>query len=180
MREWNVVVTVEDTEGFHAARHKLRCFGQIAQTDCHNVLAMRVDDVASFLDALDAMLAADKSLLNFVARILPAHVSFDFESPDEFKSKAREAVARWLPRLAGKSFHVRFHRRGQRRELPSLETEKLLDGFILAGRRQLGTPALVSFSDPDFGIDVETIADRAGLSLWTRDDLNHYPSLRID
>jgi len=29
-------------------------------------------------------------------------------------------------------------------------------------------------------IDIETVGNRAGLSLWARDDLRHYPFLRID
>jgi tRNA(Ser,Leu) C12 N-acetylase TAN1 len=59
----------------------------------------------------------------------------------------------WLPRLAGRSFHVRFHRRGSRHALRS----------------------------PDVAVIViDTIDDRAGVSLWTREDLARHRLLRPD
>jgi tRNA(Ser,Leu) C12 N-acetylase TAN1 len=180
MKDWNVIVTVDDTEGFHAARRSLRAFGSVVSTDFHNVLAMRVPDVQGFLEALDARIAVDKSLLNDVSRILPAQVSFDFATPDEFKAKARAAVLQWAPRLTGQRFHVRLNRRGHRADLPSVEVERLLDDAVLAKTDELGGRAHVAFSDPDYVIDVETIGERAGLSLWSREDLRRFPFLRID
>jgi tRNA(Ser,Leu) C12 N-acetylase TAN1 len=38
----------------------------------------------------------------------------------------------------------------------------------------------VSFSDPDAVIVIDTIDDRAGISLWTRDELARHRLLRPD
>ena len=49
--EWNVIVTVCDG-GFLEARHLLRESGEVVPTEYHNVIAMRVADVRTFLKAL--------------------------------------------------------------------------------------------------------------------------------
>jgi hypothetical protein len=41
-------------------------------------------------------------------------------------------------------------------------------------------PARVSFTDPDALIAIDTIDGRAGISLWTRDDLARHRLLRPD
>jgi hypothetical protein len=43
-----------------------------------------------------------------------------------------------------------------------------------------GTPARVSFDDPDFVIDIETLNDEAAISGWTRDDLSNHPFVRVE
>lgn len=103
-----------------------------------------------------------------------------FQSPEEFEAKAREAVGSWLTRLAGKSFHVRLHRRGFKRRLSSQEEERSLDTFLLQSLEQRGTPGRITFDDPDAIIAVETVGQRAGFSLWTREDMQRYPFLKLD
>ena len=44
------------------------------------------------------------------------------------------------------------------------------------GRR----PRPISFKDPDAVIVIDTIDHRAGIALWTRDDLKHHRLLRPD
>lgn len=180
MFDWNVIVTARDAEGYRAARRALRAFGRVERTAFYNVLALRVADVGEFLATLVARIAEDKTLLNDVARILPAQVVFDFTTPNEFLARARETVLRWAECLAGRRFHARFTRRGRRRELPSLEVERFLNDAILAATAGLGRPAHIDFTDPDYVIDVETLADRAGISLWSREDLMRAPFLKID
>jgi tRNA(Ser,Leu) C12 N-acetylase TAN1 len=43
-----------------------------------------------------------------------------------------------------------------------------------------GTPGSISFDDPDAIVAIESVGQRAGVSLWTREDLRRYPFLRLD
>jgi hypothetical protein len=43
-----------------------------------------------------------------------------------------------------------------------------------------GAPGTLSFSDPDAIIAIDSVDDRAGMSLWTREDLKRHPLLRPD
>ena len=96
------------------------------------------------------------------------------------EAHAREIVVAWRSALAGKAFHVRLHRRGFRKQLPSTDEERFLDGALRAALEADGTFGRISFDDPDAIIDVETVGGRAGLSLWTRDDLARHAFLNLD
>lgn len=180
MKDWNVVITVNDSEGFRKARREFQRFGDVAATDYHNVLVLRVPDVPKFLDLFRSITEADKSLLNCVSRVAPAGFAFDFLAPEEFRIKARTIVLGWLALLCGHSFHVRMHRRGLKRELPSPSVEQFLSDAILSGARERGWPSRIDFADPDYVIGVETAGNRAGVTLWTRNDLRRFPFLRVD
>jgi hypothetical protein len=41
-------------------------------------------------------------------------------------------------------------------------------------------PGSISFTDPAFVIVIDTIDDRAGLALWSREDLSRHRLLRPD
>ena len=64
--------------------------------------------------------------------------------------------------------------------LSSLEEEKRLDEFLLELTKEGGNPGHITFEDPDVLIAVETVAHRAGLSLWTHEDLQRYPFVRVE
>ena len=98
----------------------------------------------------------------------------------EPEAKAREASLTWIPDLAGKSFHVRMYRRGFKGQLSSQSEESFLDGILLDALNKIGKPGRITFENPDAIIALETIDSRAGLSLWTREDLQRYPFLRLD
>jgi tRNA(Ser,Leu) C12 N-acetylase TAN1 len=105
---------------------------------------------------------------------------FDFHSAEEFDAKALAVARGWAARLGGRSFHVRLHRRGLKGRLPSQPHEQVLDRALLIALDAAGTPGRITFDDPDAIIDIETVGNRAGMSLWVRDDLKRYPFLRID
>ena len=155
-------------------------FGGVAATDYHNVLVLRVPDVPRFIELLRSITEADKSLLNCVSRVAPAGFAFDFLAPEEFRIKARTIVLRWLVLLCGHSFHVRMHRRGLKKELPSPSVEQFLSDAVLSGAKERGVPSRIDFADPDYVVDVETVGNRACLTLWTRNDLRRLPFLRVD
>ena len=61
-----------------------------------------------------------------------------------------------------------------------MDEERFLDTYLLEALATAGTPGQIRFSDPDAIIALETIGPRAGLSLWTREELERYPLLHLD
>lgn len=179
MAEWNVVATVNSRQFIRACR-LLEQYGRVDRTDYYNVMVMSVDDVTEFLARLEELTAHVPDVLDVVSRAVPVATSFDFQTAKEFEARARQAVLRWTSELAGKSFHVRLHRRGFKHKLPSQQEERLLDETLLSALEAAGTPGSITFDDPDAIIDVEIVGHRAGMSCWTRDDLRRYPFLKLD
>lgn len=179
MKDWNVVVTIHEGH-FREAFDLLKDFGQVGKTDFFNVLVMKGDNIQRLMTALRERISEQPSILSIVARIMPAFRSFNFHSPEEFEEKAREGVKDWIPSLSGKGFHVRIHRRGFKGRLSSLKEEQFLDNYLTCTLDERGATGHITFTDPDCIIAIETVANRAGLSLWTRDDLEAYPFLRLD
>lgn len=178
MHDWNVVVTVHEQE-YKYAQQLLGEFGLVSRTDFYNVYAVKADDIPQMLERLRERMATDERIGFSLARVVPVTRSFTFQTPEEFEAKAKEPVLPWVPELAGKGFHVRMHRRGFKGRLSSQQEERFLDQFLLGNLEQAGTPGHITFEDPDAILAVETISQRAGLSLWTRDDLKRYPFLHL-
>lgn len=115
-----------------------------------------------------------------MARVMSATARFNFDSQEQFKSLAREAVLGWTRESAGKRFHARLHRRGFKGQLSSPEEERQLDAALLDAPEKAATPGAITFDAPDAILAIETVDNRAGLSLWTREDLRRFPLLRLD
>lgn len=179
MREWNVIITVFQ-DGFRRAVRALQKFGEVEHGYYHNVLGMKVDDPMALLQAIEQQTALEPALFDSISRVAPAMQTFEFHSAEEFREKARAAVLKWVPDLAGRSFHVRLHRRGFKHELESPAAEKSLAEALLDALAEQGSSASISFSDPDVIISIDTIDHRAGLAAFTREDLAHHPLLRPD
>lgn len=179
MKDWNVVVTIFQ-DGFRRALRALSALGPIKRTPYHNVLAMRVDDPVKVLEAIELKTEESTALYDAISRVSPATHSFGFQSAEEFLEKATNVLAEWSPKLAGRSFHVRLHRRGSKYDLGTQETEHSLNEVLLDATTKLGVPGKLSFTDPDAVIAIDTIDDRAGVALWTRDDLAQHRLLRPD
>jgi tRNA(Ser,Leu) C12 N-acetylase TAN1 len=180
--DWNVVVTAYDWRGLRSARRLLSRYGEVARTEFHNVLVLRVADVAAFLGAISAAAEHDASMRNDNSRVMPAQATFAFATTVEFEEKARTIARQWADRMAGRSFHVRLHRRrgDSPAKLSAQAEERSLDDAILERLRELGRPGRLDLEDPDYVIDIETVGERAGMSLWSRDDLERFPFLRVD
>ena len=95
-------------------------------------------------------------------------------------TKTKAVLGEWLPQLRSHTFHVRLHRRGMNDPRSSSELEQSLGEALLDGLEQQGTAGTISFSNPDAVIAIDTVDDRAGLALWTREDLSRYKMLRPD
>jgi tRNA(Ser,Leu) C12 N-acetylase TAN1 len=179
MKDWNLVISVGE-HGYSKAKHLLAELGAVSKTDYYNVLVMRVDDPLAVLTLLSQRVREEPGLDHVITRALPVSTTFEFQSPGEFEDKARRAVTQWLTELAGASFHVRMHRRGFKGRLGSQEEEQFLDHHLIEALAAAGSPGRIDFDDPDIIIAVDTVNQRAGLSLWRREDLERYPLLKLD
>lgn len=179
MIDWNVVVSVNE-HGFRKASDILGELGKIKRSEFLNVLLMQTEDIYNLLEILRTKFLEDQDNLSFLSRLIPVIVTFTFQTPVEFEKKSGTTVLTWVPELAGKSFHVRMHRRGFKGKLSSLKEEQHLDHILLEALNAAGTPGRITFDDPDAILAVETIANRAGLSLWTREQMARYPFIRLN
>lgn len=179
MHDWNVVVSLYQ-EGFRRALKALRELAPTEPSPYHNVLLMKADDPMALLAAIERRTEERTALYDAISRVAPASRSFDFRSAEEFAEKAKQIVGEWSASLGGRSFHVRLHRRGAKLDLGTQDAERLFDDVILDATAKAGNPAKVSFTDPDAVIAIDTIDDRAGLALWTREELARHRLLRPD
>lgn len=173
---WNVVVTLPEATA-PQARRVLRRWGWVHRTGYFHVLVMAVSDPDGFVHELGEAVAETPGILNFIAHVFAAEWTFDFASVEEFERKARDLALGWVPQLAGKRFHIRLHRRGLKGVLSTPKEERFLDEALLEALNTAGTPGYIGFDDPDFVIHIETIDRRAGMALWSRDDMQRYPFL---
>ena len=179
IQNWNVVVTVFQG-GFKRAVRALRELGRVERSPYHNVLVMTVDNPLDLLDAIERRSADDPALYDAISRVAPASRCFDFTTASEFCEQSQAIALEWLPGLANRSFHVRVHGRGLGRYLHTQDAERLIDDALLAALEKEGVPGAVSFDDPDAVIAIDSVDNRAGMALWTRDDLKRHPLLRPD
>jgi tRNA(Ser,Leu) C12 N-acetylase TAN1 len=179
VKDWNIIVTIYQ-EGFRRALRALQDIGPAERGPYHNVLVMKVDHPMAFLEAIERLTEERPALYDAIARVAPAMRAFDFSSAEGFKDNAKTIVLEWLPSLAGKSFHARLHRRGPKLGLHTPDVERFLNDIIIEATAKAGLPGRISFTDPDAVIVIDTVDDRAGLAMWTREDIAHHRLLRPD
>jgi tRNA(Ser,Leu) C12 N-acetylase TAN1 len=178
MSNWNMVAT--SVEGkYNQALAFLVQFGTVKPTAYYNVVMLLAHDVQGLMTTLAAEWESQGGRLLLLQRVVPMTHTFNFSDREGFGKHAAAVALTWVPRLAGKSFHVRMHRRGFREHLRSVEEEQLLNTVIVEATAQAGQAASVSYDDPDAIVAVETIGSHAGMSLWFREDLQRYPFLHI-
>lgn len=179
MTKWNVVITIQE-HFFEQAWKCLKPFGVLAKTDFYNVLVMQTEDTQQTLQQLQKKLTADADLQTAISRVMPVTHGFTFQFVEQFETQARAVVETLLPEVTNKTFHVRLHRRGFKGRLSTIEEEKFLDTYILDQLEQSGSPCKINFDNPDVIIAVETVAQQAGISIWSREDIERYPILKLD
>jgi tRNA(Ser,Leu) C12 N-acetylase TAN1 len=175
-QSWNAIVTARK-DRLPDARRGLRALGRVERTGFYNVLALEVGEPESFLPRLEQLVGDRPGLADSIASVFRAERCFDFSDVADFEAKAREAALPCVPQLAGKSFHVRVHRRGRKGTLVSPDEERALADALLEATREAGNPAHVTFDDPDAIVLLETIGGRAGIALHTREDRHRHPLL---
>ncbi len=179
MNRWNILVSTFQG-GYRRASRALRKLGVVENTPYQNVIAMTATDPMALLDAIERSTEEIPALYDAISRVAPANAVFRFGSVDELKRKAKAIVLQCIPRLGGRSFHVRLRRRGARHEIHAHEVERYLDEALIDALAQANSPGKISFTDPDAVIAIDTVDDCAGLALWTREDLVRHRLLRPD
>ena len=179
MKDWNAVITVYQ-DGLRRALRTLKQFGPIERSPYHNVLLMRVEDPIALLDAIERKTEENTALYDAISRVAPAMRTVEFHSVEELGEKLKPILLEWLPRLSGSSFHVRLRRRGNGHDLRTPDAERLCDDLLLEATATAGAPCRISFTDPDVIIAIDTVDERAGVGLWTREDLARHRLLRPD
>ena len=175
---WNVIVTLPEATA-PQARRILQRWGRLHHSGYFHVLVATVADPDQFLREFGAAVAETPGLLNFIAHVFAAQQTFNFATVEEFERKARDLALAWVPPLGGKRFHVRLHRRGLKGVLSTPSEERFLDDVLLGALSAAGTPGHIGFDDPDFVIHIETIDRRAGMALWSREEMQRYPFLSV-
>ncbi len=155
-------------------------FGAVERSPYHNVLVMKVEDPTALLEAIERKTEENSALYDAISRVAPVMRTIEFHSVEEFRDRLKSILLEWLPRLTGSSLHVRVHRRGDRQDLRTPDAERLFDDLLLEATAAAGAPCKISFTDPDAVIAIDTVDDRAGVALWTREDLDRHRLLRPD
>lgn len=101
---------------------------------------MAVDDPRAVAEALAAQIAAEPGILNFISRLVPLDAAFELGPLEHAADRLFAAFEPMLPRLAGKSFHVRVHKRGPGKALSGHELERTLNERLLQALAARGTP----------------------------------------
>ena len=179
MNDWNVVISVYQ-DGFRRALRALKEYGSVERSPYYNVLVMRVEDPTALLETIERKTETNMALYDAISRVAPAMRTIDFHSIEEFKEKITPILIEWLPQLTESSFHVRLHRRGDRHGLRTPDVERLFDDLLLDAMAKKGVQCRISFTEPDAVIVIDTVDDRAGIGLWTSEDLTRHRLLRPD
>jgi tRNA(Ser,Leu) C12 N-acetylase TAN1 len=179
MWAFNLVVTTASGGRYRHLLHELSPLGEFRRTDFLGVILGQVAQVPVFLEQVRA--ERERRLIAFadLGRAVPVECVFPFHV-EEFLDKAQAAIRPYLERLAGRRFYVRLERRGLKGQIVSPEAERALDGFVKAELEQAGKGAEVDFASPDAVIVVETVGDRCGVGLLTRELLERYDFVRVD
>jgi tRNA(Ser,Leu) C12 N-acetylase TAN1 len=178
MSNWNLIVTTAEGKYMQALGFLAR-FGVVKPTSYYNVVMMEVHNVPQLMESLAQEWENRGGRLLLLQRVVPMSHTFNFMDHQAFGARAVEILSGWTDRLAGKTFHVRMHRRGFKDQLHSEQDERFLNAAIVDATTQCGNPAAVSYEDPDMVVAVETIGNQAGMSLWPREDFQRYPFLHI-
>jgi len=132
------------------------------------------------MENLLAKKTADPLAGKAIARFVPVSLTFYYKNIEEFEKKALKGIFFLTKDLGGKKFHVRMHRRGFKRRISSKEEEAFLDRVLLEALERRGAAGSISFTDPDAVIIIETVGQRAGMAIYTREELARYPFLHVD
>ena len=179
MKDWNVVATIAEN-CFKEAFSLLSHYDHVEKTPFRNVLTLKVENTETFLKSFLQDMQKDPAYRRVFCRVIPCTHCFFFQTLSAFEEKAKQCIQSFLPQLAHRSFHVRMHRRGFYGTIKSQDEAGLLGDYLNEQLRSQGAEGKVTFDDPDVILDVEIVAQQAGFSLWTREQRNCYPFLKLD
>ncbi|MCX8099884.1 MAG: RNA 3'-terminal phosphate cyclase [Geminicoccaceae bacterium] len=176
---WNLVATVH-AQGWREALGVLGRYGKVRKTPYYNVVVMAVDDPRAVAEDLARRIAAEPGLMNFISRVVPLDAALELGPLEQAEERLFAAFLPFLPRLAGRTFHVRVHKRGPGKALSAHALERALGERLLRALEAAGTPGRLAFDDVDLILVVEIVDQRAGIAAFDRDDRARFPFLRLD
>lgn len=179
MRDWNLIVTI--TPGpqhvHHVLKH-LRSFGHFALSSFMDVCIGHVEDVPEFLDRIQAARAREEEWAGVIGRVIPVQCTFTF-TPESLEDRIKEAVAPLVAGMRSGSFHVRLERRGMAGKIPTQQIERAVADHVFALAQAQGTRLETDFEHPDYVVVAETVGERAGVALLTRELSSRYPFVHV-
>jgi tRNA(Ser,Leu) C12 N-acetylase TAN1 len=178
MKTCNLLVTMAEKAHFGYLLRELSRYGEFQKTEFFGVILGQVPNLNDFLEDIRKRGAEEDPFFQEISRMVPFDSFFVFRL-DNFLDKSREAISPYLKQLAGKRFYVRLERRGLKGKIVSPEVEKSLDTFIMEKLGERGTSATVDFADPDAIVALETVGDRCGVSLLSRDMMDRYEFVKV-
>ena len=178
MWEFNVVATMAGEGRFRHLMEELRPYGDFHRTEFLGVIIGRVEDPAAFLETVREKTARQLIAFQDLGRVIPVERVFTFRAED-FVERVCEAIHPYIEHLADKRFYVRLERRGLKGKIISPEAERTVDAFIEEELDRQGKSARIDFDHPDAVLAVETIGDRCGVALLTRELMERYPFVRV-
>ncbi len=179
MWQFNVLVTMASDGRYRHLLDELAEYGEFHKTGFHGVALGRVTDMELFFEAIRQKRTGQCMALQDLARVVPLEQVFTF-TVDGFPTRLCEALRPWIERLAEHRFYVRLERRGLKGQIISPDIEQALDAYILDELRELGHTARIDFEDPDAVVVIETVGDRCGVGLITRELQTRYDFVRVD
>jgi tRNA(Ser,Leu) C12 N-acetylase TAN1 len=177
MKDWNVVVTSHMNQERQLAR-ELAGLGEFQASGFREVLIGKVPELPSFLETLGRLWEEKPFFPHLLSTVVPVRLTFPF-TLENLLDRLKEEVLILAPEIGDKAFYVRMKRRGHKGELSSLEVEQALDQFLKEELAARGYKAHVDFSQPEVIVVVETIHNRSGLGLVTRQMKERYPFIKV-
>ncbi len=177
MEKWNILATAQKRQERYLLR-LLNNYGEFRGSGYRDVILGYVADIPAFLEALEGIRREAPQKLRSLGQIVPLEKNFQFDVAD-FREMAKEAVSPYIGQLEDSRFFVRVVRRGHKGELSGMEAEKELDGFILKSLEDKGKRAMINIEEFEKMIIIETVENRAGVGLLTRELKEKYPLIKV-
>lgn len=173
MDTWNILVTsLMGSE--RTVFSELKALGDFKKAGFKDVYIGEVENLDAFMEALQK----DIFLLPNVGKVIPIEKHFTFHV-EEFEEILKGTLIDYLQQLEGRSFYVRIERRGFKGKLNSLAEEQALDRFLLEALKEKNKDGRIDFENPDFIVVVETLGERCGVGLISREMKTKHPVIRI-
>lgn len=178
MWDFNIVVTLASEGRFRHLMGELQPCGEFHRTEFLGVALGRVEDPQAFLETVREKREEQLIAFQDLGRVIPLDRIFTFHVED-FIERACEAIRPYLEILSDRHFYVRLERRGFKGRIISPEAERALDTFLKEELAREGKTSQIDFEHPDAVVAVETVGDRCGVGLLTRETMERYDFVRV-
>lgn len=163
LEEYNLLLTAMRGEEFSLLRQlEALNLGVFKSANFKDVILGKVEDVEAFLKRIE------EETIFGLARVMYIENWIDFEL-ENFEIEVFKAIKDRLQEIKqGQSFCVRISRRGLKGKLNSQQAEKKLGSLIWKELEARGIEPKVNLKEPDWLINIETIATKAGISIISK------------